>query len=243
MSEPASAGIAARLASYFGPGKERRRLFALFAAAFALRLYYLHALGNTPFFGPLTPMLDDGVYNLRGREIAAGSWLGGPSWLIYTTPLYPYFLGLVYRIFGYSIGAAHFIQTSLGALTPVLVYGLAREAFGSGRTAAFAGIASALYIPLIFYENMLLGETLALFLILCALTLLSRALNRGEGVPGRAFLSGLLLGAAALLRPNIVIPAGCCALYLGLFLAFARGRKGRGAGLFPGPAARFRGAL
>ena len=163
---------------------------ALFAVALILRLYYLHALGKTPFFEPLTAMVDDGVYNLRGQEIAAGNWLGTPSWLIYTTPLYPYFLGLIYRIFGYAIGAVHFIQTFLGALTPLLVYGLAKETFDSRRVPIFAGVISAAYIPFIFYENMLLGESLTIFLTLCGLYLLARALKRADGAVGTVFLTG-----------------------------------------------------
>ena len=224
-----AAGLTARVSAHLGRGQDRRWLYALFVAALILRLYYLHALGKTPFFEPLTSLVDDGVYNLRGREIAAGDWLGSPSWLIYTTPLYPYFLGLVYKIFGYSIGAAHFIQTFLGALTPLLVYGLAKEAFDSRRVAILAGAMCAVYTPFIFYENMLLGESLAMFLILCGLYLLMRALKREDGIPGTVFLAGLLFAAAALLRPNISVPVGFCAIYLGCFLAFRRGRKGLGA--------------
>jgi len=233
LREAPPTGIASRLSAavkaHFGPGQERRRLYAIFAAALILRLYYLHVLGKTPFFGPLTSMVDDGVYNLRGREIAAGDWLGSPSWLIYTTPLYPYFLGLIYRIFGYAIGAAHFIQTLLGALTPLLVYGLAKESFDSRRAPVLAGIISAVYIPFIFYENMLLGESLAIFLVLCGLYLLARAMKRAAGALTPVFPAGFLLGLAALLRPNITVPVSFCALYLGLFLAFKRDRKFLGA--------------
>ena len=130
------------------PRQERRWLWGLFAAALLLRLYYLHALKQTPFFEPLSPTLDDGVYDIRGLEIAAGAWLGKPSWLVYTTPLYPYFLGVIYRIFGHAIVAVHLIQTGLGACTPLLVYGLAKEAFGSRRAPLLAG---ALASVLVFY--------------------------------------------------------------------------------------------
>ena len=231
LREPLHTRLAAKAAVYFGPGplQERRRLGALFAVALLLRLYYLYALGNTPFFEPLTNLVDDGVYNLRGREIAAGDWLGGPSWLIYTTPLYPYYLGLIYKIFGYSVGAAHFIQTFLGALTPLLVYGLAKEAFDSRRVPLVAGAICAVYVPFIFYENMLLGESLAIFLILCGLLLLARTLKKADGAPGTVFLTGLLFGITTLFRPNLLIPVGFCALYLGLLLGYKRKRKGLGA--------------
>ena len=209
--------------------RERLWLLGLFAAALILRLYYLHALAQTPFFEPLSPTLDDGVYDLRGLEIAAGAWLGKPSWLVYTTPLYPYFLGLIYRIFGHSIGTAHLIQTCLGAFTPLLVYALAKKAFNSRRVPIIAGAMAAVYVPFIFYENMLLGESVSIFLMLCALRLLVRALGQADGALRAYFPAGLLFGITALLRPNITVPVISCAIFLGLYLASKKNSRGLGA--------------
>jgi len=219
----------ARMSGPAGPRQERLWLCAIFTTALILRLYYLHALKQTPFFEPLSPALDDGVYDLRGLEIAAGAWLGKPSWLVYTTPLYPYFLGLIYRIFGHSIGAVHLIQASLGAFTPMLIYGLAKEAFDSRRVPIFAGALAAVYAPFIFYENMLLGESVSIFFMLCALWILVRALKNADGALKACFPAGLLFAVAVLLRPNIMLPVGCSALFLGLYLAIMRNRKWLGA--------------
>ena len=211
------------------PRQERRWLWGLFAAALLLRLYYLHALKQTPFFEPLSPTLDDGVYDIRGLEIAAGAWLGQPSWLVYTTPLYPYFLGVIYRIFGHAIVAVHLIQTGLGACTPLLVYGLAQEAFESRRAPIIAGAISAVYVPFLFYENMLLGESVSIFIMLCALWLLLRAFKKADGSLWSYFSAGLVFAVAVLFRPNIIIPVGCAALFLGLYLALMRKRRSLGA--------------
>ena len=212
------------------PSRERLWLAAFFLIALLLRLYYLDALGHTPFFEPLSSLLDDGVYDARGQSIAGGDWIGrGWPWLIYLTPLYPYFLGAVYRLIGHSIGAIHVIQTFLGAFTPVLVYRLAKEAFAGRRTAILAGLLSASYVPFIYYENLLSGESLSLFLSLCALFLLARALNKEEGAKRPVFSAGLLFGIAALLRPHLLIAVVFPALYLGYIWAFERRRKTLGA--------------
>jgi hypothetical protein len=194
---------------------ELRWLIGLFVAALAIRLYYLHVIVGTPFFEPLSPFRDDGVYDVRGMQIAHGDWLGSPSsWLVYANPLYPYFLGVIYWAFGRSLGVVHGVQTMLGALTPLLIHRLAKDAFGRASVARIAGVLSAAYIPFVFYENLLLGESLAIFLGLCALCLLARIVKSSRPRWGSAVSAGLLFGGAALLRPNFLLTSPFLALAL-----------------------------
>ena len=212
------------------PDQERRWLGSFLLIALLLRLYYLYALSHTPFFWPLSKLLDDGVFDARGQSIAGGDWLGrGWPWLIYNSPLYPYFLGVVYRIFGHSIGTAHFLQTCLGAFTPLLIYGLAKEAFGGRRAPLLAGALGVAYVPFIYYENLLAGESLSVFLSLCALLILARAIRREREAFGEIFSAGLLLGIAALFRPHLLVAAVFPAFYLGYFWAVEKKRRRQGA--------------
>jgi 4-amino-4-deoxy-L-arabinose transferase-like glycosyltransferase len=214
---------------------DRLRLAAIVAIGVVLRAIYLRNVGHTPFFQPLSPLRDDGLFDLRGLEIAQGHWLGGPSWVAYANFLYPYFLGAVYAVAGHSVSAARLIQTSLGSLTPIPVYFLAREAFSGRRVPLIAAALSAVYVPFIFFENLLLGESLALFFGLVSLCLLIRALKKNEGVNASAFGAGALTGVAALLRANLLIVAALTAVYLASTTAFRNKNRRAGAaaaGLF-----------
>ena len=126
-------------------------LAALGIGLFALVLRLLHlqqVRANDPFFD--RPSVDPRVYHEWALRIAGGEWLGDEPFFM--APLYPYFLGSLYGLFGPGFLAPRIVHTVLGALTCVLVWRLARELFDR-RVALLAGALTAVYSMLIFYEG------------------------------------------------------------------------------------------
>ena len=68
----------------------------IFAVALAVRLVHIWQIKPSPFFDIL--LGDANGYDQWAQRLAAGDWVG--SEVFYQAPLYPYFLGLIYKIFG-----------------------------------------------------------------------------------------------------------------------------------------------
>ncbi|MEI8345662.1 MAG: glycosyltransferase family 39 protein, partial [Candidatus Omnitrophota bacterium] len=194
-------------------------LIGLFLTALAVRLFYVFFLSKTPFFAPLSGTLDDGVYLKMAQSIAAGNWAGTFPLGAYRIPLYPYFLALGRCVFGGGLLWIHLIQSFFGAASVALVYLICQKVFECRRTALLAAAACAFYPAFIFFENLLVGESLSIFLNLSALALLLSDLDDRAGSPtasakARLFFAGLILGLSVLLRPNTLLAAAFAAAAL-----------------------------
>lgn len=185
---------------------------ALLAVSLALRAFFIRALEGTPFFGPLSPKLDDGVYDQMAQSIAAGNWIGRFPDGAFRIPGYPYFLGVIYAVFGRSLTAVHWIQAALGSFVPVLTYFVSRRLFGCRKSALAAGALTAAYVPLIFFENMLLGEGLSVLLNTAGWAALALGWGRRERAWPFA-LAGALWGLSCLLRPNTLLGVAAAAVF------------------------------
>jgi Tfp pilus assembly protein PilF len=180
-------------------------------AGLALRLWYFSDLVQQPWFG--YPLVDSLTYDRTAREILAQ---GGHPAAYFRPPLYPYFLAGLYAVAGRSFVAVAAAQGLLGLAALYPAYRLGERWFG--RTAALAGTWVGACYPLrIFFEGELLDVTLFGFLLLWGLWTLWRGL---EGGAPPLLLSGLLLGTAALTRPNVLVALPFVAL--GAALAFRR---------------------
>src|SRR5882672_6049374 len=99
---------------------------AVFAAALVLRLLHVQqVVANDPFYDQ--PSVDSLVYSDWAKQIAAGDWLGSEPFFL--SPLYGYFLGALYRVFGPSFLAPLLANALFGATTCALVYTIARRLF------------------------------------------------------------------------------------------------------------------
>jgi 4-amino-4-deoxy-L-arabinose transferase-like glycosyltransferase len=118
------------------------------------------------------------------------------------------------------VWTASLFNVALGVGSVALVFWLARRLAGT-RAAVIAALLTACFPNLIFHTSVLLTETLFTGLLLSALALLLAAPWR-EGEPrlARLFGFGLLVGAAALVRPVILV------LLAALPLALLIGRFG-----------------
>jgi tetratricopeptide (TPR) repeat protein len=183
------------------------------AAGLALRLWYLSDLARQPWFG--YPLVDALTFD----RLAQGILQGAGSEAFFRPPLYPHFLALIYATAGRGNGAVAIVQFLLGLAALAPAYRLGERWFG--RPAALAGTWVAAYYPLrIFFEGELLDVTLFGFLFVWATWFFWRGLE--EGSTSLGMLSGLLYGAAALTRPNVVLALPLVAL--GAALAFRDAR-------------------
>jgi len=166
--------------------------------ALLLRLLFVFEMRSSPTFD--SPLLDPSYHDRWALHLAQGDWFGGE--VFFRAPLYPYFLGLIYRVVGHSYLIPRIIQACLGVLSCCIVAAIGTRLFGR-RIGLTAAACAAVYGPLIYFEGELLIAPLFVFLALLALWTL---LLLGERPSAQRWvLSGVVLGLAAIARPNILL--------------------------------------
>ncbi len=196
--------------------------FTIVGVAFLLRLIHLFQLRhNDPLF--FSPQMDSLYHHQWALAIAAGrEFIAGA---FFRAPLYPYFLGLLYKLFGANLMVVRIIQSLIGSAGCGLVYLLARQLLqpqaaspklqanpksGVHRSALIthrsdavprvAGFVLAAYPLAIWFDGELLLEGLLTFLVLLGLVLLLRSRESDR----QWWLPGLVFGLAAITRPNVL---------------------------------------
>ena len=191
-------------------GREKLFLLGLFVFSLVLRLVYLLQIESNPFF--YNPILDSLFHDLWAKSIASGDWLG--EGVFFRAPFYPYFLALIYKIFGPDLFLARLIQHLIGSFSVILVYLLARKLF-ERKTAVISGILAATYWIFIYFEGELLLDVLLVFFDLLLLLLLYRAAEKPNFWSW--FLAGLVLGLSAITRPNVLVIVPFILIWLRLY--------------------------
>jgi tetratricopeptide (TPR) repeat protein len=189
----------------------RNRWFWLLAAVIilgaSLRLGNLLDLSRSPFF--TRPITDGQVYDQWAVAIRAGK---SPAEPFYQDPLYPYFLALVYAMFGHSYWAVYLLQLIMGVVLIYFLYDIGRRLFDP-RAGIVAALLGALYKPFYFYEVQIEKTAIAVFLSTLFIWAFVRSLavssrpvsSRGASSLVWPIVTGLLLGLAALTRANMLI--------------------------------------
>jgi len=98
-------------------------VIGLVAVALLIRIVYIHELSNNPFFN--YPVVDSATYDDMAVRIAGGD--SPTDEPFFQPPFYPYFLGLLYSIFGRDFFTVRFVQMIIGVLNVVLCYEIARR--------------------------------------------------------------------------------------------------------------------
>ncbi len=172
-----------------------RCLLGVLLLAFALRFAFFYQMAKSPISDMLAT--DSQTYNDWARALAGGDWLGKA--VFFASPLYPYLLGLVYRLVGYHLHVALFLQIVLGTLNCLLLFILTRKLFNA-VVALIAALMMAAYLPMIVYDVTLLPTVLVVTLELCLALYLLHIRERERGAPqwlGAGVLAGLGATAAA----------------------------------------------
>lgn len=174
---------------------------AFLIAGLALLLRWIHLAFIWSSDLVRIPIIDSAFYHHWASQIAAGEFVG--NGVFFMSPLYPYFLGLIYSVFGTNAGMALIIQSIIGAATVYLVY-LWVEELLDRRYAIVSSALAAIYAPLIFYDGALLTSSIIMFLSAIILYLTSKALREPTTL-GLMTIGGLF-GLSALARPLALIP-------------------------------------
>jgi tetratricopeptide (TPR) repeat protein len=190
-----------------GPRGAASPYFLIWLLAALLRGVHLWELRDTPVFSML--LGDARSYDTWAREIAAGHWLG--AGVFYQTPLYPYFLGILYALTGRDLLVVRLVQLVLGATSCVLL-ARAGEAFFGRRVGIVAGLLLAIYPTAIFFDGLIQKPVLDLFFFTLLLFLLGRLSEAPR--PWRWLPVGLALGFLMLTRENALVLVACVAVWL-----------------------------
>jgi len=208
---------------------------ALVAAAVRV-ICFAGIMHDLPLHTETLPGFDTHTYNEWAQEIASGDVLSRERGVFYYTPLYPYLLAGVYLVAGPGNVLGGVVLNGLfGVAAAVCAAGLGRRLFGPWAGLA-AGLLMALNGAQLYYESLLLVDSLLTALCLGGLWLLVewwlRAREGTKVPPWRWLLPGLLFGVGAVGRTSNLLVAGVLAVVVGLtLLPRIRWRAAAAAGL------------
>src|SRR5512143_1279442 len=108
-------------------------------AAFILRLVHILQLRhNDPLF--LSPQMDALYHHEWALAIAAGREFIADAF--FRAPLYPYFLGLLYKLFGANLLVVRILEAAIGSAACGLAYLLARRLLAEPKASSLKPQAS-----------------------------------------------------------------------------------------------------
>ncbi len=188
--------------SQVAPGwtpRERWILVAILLLAFVFRVWNAQSMRTNPRFDE--PVMD-GLYHLDwARAMLAGETFQEGAF--FRAPLYPWFMAAVLKVTGGSLFALRVVQALLGTCSVALTLLIARHSFG--RAAGWiAGVVSATYWVLVYFDGELLIPTLYVPLLLAGLYTAMRLSERRFSLRA-SLVCGLFFGLAAIARPNVLL--------------------------------------
>jgi tetratricopeptide (TPR) repeat protein len=205
-------------------------LAGLFLIALVVRGIYFIELSQLPYFDIVLPIYDHFNFDQGAINFAAGDILARSPNNSYS-PLYKYFLGSIYFVFGRNFYVIYGLQFMLGAFGSVLIFLIGKKLFDVRvGFLAFAGF--SLYSTEIIYEGIILRAAFITFLAIYSLYLLIRL---------REFPSPLMLIGCALIlslffqsRPNtfLCLPFIIYYVHKYVFKEWNMEQKVKGWGLF-----------
>ena len=176
-------------------------LALVFVLALSLRLIYLNQMDQGIYFNILKMEgTDCFLFWKWALEIIEKDFLG--SGVYHQSPLYPYFLAAIFKIFGANFYIPRFLQMALGSITCVMIALLGRRA-GGPVAGVLAGLFAAIYGPLILYDGAILRTNLITFINTLVVLLMFRVQDRPGFASG--LVLGLVYGLAILAKENILI--------------------------------------
>jgi hypothetical protein len=190
-----------------GSGRTIAFVMAIIAAAFVVRLIVVLSMNeDVPWFDAREyHRLATGLCENWSYDAADGS----PT--AYWPPGYPFFLALVYLLFGPSLAALRVVQACVGALTCAVVYLIAKRLLDR-RTALLAAAILAIYPLAVYTAGTPYPAALQTFLVACVvyLCLTAKAASSATCAVG----SGAIAGCSALVAPSALPAFLLAALWL-----------------------------
>ena len=190
--------------------------WALLLVAAALRFGYVVGYPQLPVSVNAAALADYALYDEVGRNLADGKgFVGGFAAATYDAkamadprapeigvgPIYPAFLGGIYRLAGHRVGVVRVVQAAVSLLLLVPLFAITRWTFGD-RAALVATALASVYPAFIIYSGLLLTETLSATLLVAALWAVLWAWR--SAVAWRWALAGFIMGVVVLLRSEVL---------------------------------------
>jgi len=172
-------------------------MILIFVLALFFRLIFIFTLG--PIFTPDSPGYDTTAWNIVIGYGYSNSISSPFRPMISRTPTYIFFLAGLYFFFGRDYFTVILVQQLIGVLLAVTTYLLGEHIFDR-RVGLWSSIVIAINPTLAFYGNIILTETLSIFLLSLTVLFLSKGLKYSSL---RYFAaSGAVLGILVLCRPS-----------------------------------------
>tara|TARA_B100000315_G_scaffold151864_1_gene140692 strand:+ start:11686 stop:13875 length:2190 start_codon:yes stop_codon:yes gene_type:complete len=183
----------------------------LLISALAVRGIYFYQFQNNPFFDYLPDGFDQSVYFKGAEAFAKGDVLAlAPEQNLFS-PLYQYFLGVIFWLFGASFNIVWLAQFFLGTLSTLLIYFIGNHYF-KPAVSFIAALLFTFYGVNWLYESTLYRAVFITFLELTSCYLLIRFANRQ--CISFMFLSAVFLSLVIQSRTSYLLILPFAFLYL-----------------------------
>jgi len=174
-----------------------RFIVFVFFLALILRLGWV-------YFNTAPPTrIDSAEHDILAQNLAEGYgycyYAGVPT--SYRPPLYPFYLSIIYRLFGHKYYVAYLFESLIGSLTTIMIYLISIQFF-TPRVAKIASLICAMYPTYIQMVTELMTENLFTFLV--ALFIFGVILLKSRGNATVIVLTGVVLGLSALCRATML---------------------------------------
>ena len=204
-------------------------MWAAIGLGLIVRLAYALATHDQALAGDQVEYHREGVLFTEGHWWWSTTPFGIPHPSLAKAPVYPLWVGALYRLGGVHPGWVKAAQVVFGVAVIVLTWALAKRLFGPPAAIAAAFLV-AIYPMAFQYEELLYSESIATPLLLAVLLL---AWTR-RPTPWRAAATGAVLGVAMLTRPSFGVLG---AAILVAWIALAGWRRGVGLTVLAGAVA------
>ncbi|HPB32900.1 MAG TPA: glycosyltransferase family 39 protein [Candidatus Sumerlaeota bacterium] len=154
-------------------------LLVLLALVFFLRVVFFVQFHATPFY--THPILDAAIYDDAAKQVATGNLIQDRAFFM--SPMYPFLLGGLYRLFGPGPASPRIFQMLLGLVACGLIF-IYTGRIADRWTALITAGLYAFYAPILFYEQTLLMESSMAFAVILFMFILY--LSMGSRRPGWA---------------------------------------------------------
>ncbi|OHE78616.1 MAG: hypothetical protein A2107_11160, partial [Verrucomicrobia bacterium GWF2_62_7] len=186
----------------------------VFLVALVVRIGFVLTLDPQQLYWP-----DERLYDEIARGLAGGKGFVATGYN--STPLWPFCMALLYKLFGHSFLVVRVAQSVIGALTCVVAGAAAMRLFDR-RVGVWTAWVLAFYPSLVYLAGVLYMENLYAFCLSVAVYLLTRL--GAEATTRWAVFAGLALGVAALSRSValLLIPAAALVPLLAVGVTWRR---------------------
>ena len=170
--------------------------------AIGLKGFYFVDMQSNPLtdFTANIPKFDQERFVRLAKEFIHRNWLGEKYQTF--SPIYSYFLAVIFKIFGENLNYVLGFQMVWGVLAIAVFYKTAKLLFQNVWVGLVAASLAAFYGPFLCYEGLIKRDILIAYSFLFGLYSLLRGLNSHQAL--NFFLAGLSIGFATILRPHIL---------------------------------------